>query len=175
MATPVLPGRHGGAPVRTRGAHRTYEPSRAPGRSGRSGAPGVPGAPGGSGVQGARSGRSGRHISPLVLGVPLFLGIAYGAYAQAIARSGGPATWGQLALALISGAAFALLLFGLLRVEHSLPRELRAAAWGVLVGGSIGFLYSLTGHSVLLSSGIGLAIGAGTVIATFYRFYTREP
>ncbi|MFE3739723.1 hypothetical protein [Streptomyces sp. NPDC059134] len=145
------------------GAHRTYESA------------GAHGGRAGQGAHGVRSGRGGRRVSPLAIGVPLFLGIAYGAYAQAIARSGGPATWGQLALALISGAAFALLLFGLLRVEHSLPRELRAAAWGVLVGGSIGFLYSLTGHSVLLSSGIGLAIGAGTVIATFYRFYTREP
>ncbi|MFC9430318.1 hypothetical protein [Streptomyces sp. NPDC056987] len=159
MATPVrLPGRHGGAPFRTRGPHRTHDTTAttaAPDRR--------------------RHAGTGRRVSPLAIGVPLLLGIAYGAYAQEIARSGGPATWGQLALALISGAAFALLLFGLLRVEHVLPRELRAAAWGVLVGGSIGFLYSLTGHSVLLSSGIGLAIGTGTVIATFYSFYTREP
>ncbi|MEV7090582.1 hypothetical protein AB0O07_32695 [Streptomyces sp. NPDC093085] len=153
MATPVrLRGRHHGAPLRPQGAHRVYTPSPSP----------------------RRGGRGGR-LSPLTIGVPLFLGICYGAYAQAIARSGGPATWGQLALALISGAVFALLLFALLRVGHALPREVRAAAWGVLVGGSVGFLYSLTGHSVLLSSGIGLAIGAGTAAAAFYHFYMREP
>ncbi|MFF3753548.1 hypothetical protein ACFYYH_24260 [Streptomyces sp. NPDC002018] len=115
------------------------------------------------------------HLSPLILGIPLVVGIVYGAYASYIARSGGPATYGQLALALISGALLALLLFGLLRVQHALMREVRAAAWGVLVGGAMGFLYSLTGHSVLLSAGIGLAIAVGTVIITFYAFYMHEP
>ena len=109
------------------------------------------------------------------MAVPLFVGVAYGAYVSFIARGGGGASFGQLALALISGVVMAALVFGLVRVQNSLPRELRAGAWGVLVGGSLGFLYSLTGHSVLLSAGIGLAIGAGTVIATFYVYYTREP
>ncbi|MFC9652799.1 MULTISPECIES: hypothetical protein [unclassified Streptomyces] len=105
----------------------------------------------------------------------LLLGIAYGAYASYIARGGGPATYGQLALALISGALAALLVLGLVRVQPRLMNEVRAAAWGVLVGGGMGFLYSLTNHSVLLSSGIGLAIGAATVIVVFYRLYTRRP
>ncbi|MFJ1749027.1 hypothetical protein ACIOJD_22685 [Streptomyces sp. NPDC088116] len=116
-----------------------------------------------------------RPPSRLAVAAPLFVGVAYGAYASFIARGGGPASFGQLALALISGVVMAALVFGLVRVQNSLMRELRAGAWGVLVGGSLGFLYSLTGHSVLLSSGIGLAIGAATVIATFYVYYTREP
>ncbi|MFI5758683.1 hypothetical protein [Streptomyces sp. NPDC051569] len=117
----------------------------------------------------------GRRVSPAAVGVPLVLGIAYGSYAQFIARSGGAASYGQLALALISGAAMALLIFGLHRFQHVLPREPRAAAWGVLVGGSIGFLYSLTGHSVLLSAAIGLGLGVGTVLSVFYVLHTREP
>ncbi|MFJ5224375.1 hypothetical protein [Streptomyces sp. NPDC088400] len=116
-----------------------------------------------------------RPPSPLAVRMSLFVGVAYGAYASFIARGGGAASFGQLALALISGVVMAALVLGLVRVQNSLMRELRAGAWGVLVGGSLGFLYSLTGHSVLLSSGIGLAIGAGTVIATFYVYYTREP
>ncbi|MEV4973609.1 hypothetical protein [Streptomyces scopuliridis] len=116
-----------------------------------------------------------RRISPRLVVNSLLLGIAYGAYASYIARGGGPATYGQLALALISGALVALLVFGLVRVQHRLMREVRAAAWGVLVGGGMGFLYSLTNHSVLLSSGIGLAIGAATVLVVFYALYTREP
>ncbi|MFD7897625.1 hypothetical protein [Streptomyces sp. NPDC059743] len=115
------------------------------------------------------------HLSPPSLGIPLLLGTIYGAYAAYIARGGGPATYGQLALALISGALLALLIIGLLRFQHSLMRELRAAAWGTLVGCAMGFLYSLTGHSVLLSSGIGLALAVGTVIITFYAFYMHEP
>ncbi|MFE7566687.1 hypothetical protein ACFU76_06940 [Streptomyces sp. NPDC057539] len=109
------------------------------------------------------------------MGNSLLLGVAYGVYASFIARGGGPATFGQLALALISGALAALLVFGLVRVQHRLMREVRAAAWGVLVGGGMGFLYSLTNHSVLLSSGIGLAFGVATVIVVFYGLYTHEP
>lgn len=115
-----------------------------------------------------------RHISRLAVAVPVLLGIAYGAYASFIARSGGPASYGQLALALISGVGMALLVFGLLRVAPALPRELRAAAWGVLVGGSIGFLYSLTDQSVLRSCAVGFFVAAGTIAATFYAFYMRE-
>ncbi|MFE3139208.1 hypothetical protein [Streptomyces scopuliridis] len=126
--------------------------------------------------QGARPQDSGRRrVSPRLVGNSLLLGIAYGAYASYIARGGGPATYGQLALALISGALVALLVFGLVVVQHRLMREVRAAAWGVLVGGGMGFLYSLTNHSVMLSSGIGLAIGAATVFVVFYALYTREP
>ncbi|MFE4368555.1 hypothetical protein ACFRMN_09975 [Streptomyces sp. NPDC056835] len=129
--------------------------------------------PGAPSVRPQDSGR--RRVSPGLVGTSLLLGIAYGAYASYIARGGGPATFGQLALALISGALAALLVFGLVRVQHRLMREVRAAAWGVLVGGGMGFLYSLTNHSVLLSSGIGLAFGAATVIVDFYAVYTHEP
>jgi hypothetical protein len=112
-------------------------------------------------------------VTPLA-GWSLLLGIVYGSFAQAIARSGGPATFGQLWLALVSGAGFAVLFYLLGRFRKSLMRELRALAYGVLVGGSIGFLYSQTQHSVLLSGGIGLAFGASTVIVTFYWFFASE-
>ncbi|MFF1416239.1 hypothetical protein [Streptomyces sp. NPDC058280] len=108
------------------------------------------------------------------MGLAVLLGLIYGAYAAFIARGGGAATYGQLALGLISAAAMAVLIYGLVQMGRMLPRELRAGAWGLLVGGSMGFLYSLTGHSVMLSSGIGLAIGAGAIIVTFYVFYTRD-
>ncbi|WP_233518398.1 hypothetical protein [Streptomyces corynorhini] len=116
-----------------------------------------------------------RRLSPLALGLPLLLGIVYGAYAAAIARDGGPATNGQLALALVSGAVLVALLVGLLLVQHSLPRELRAAAWGAVTGASIGFLMCLSGHSVFSSSGLGLFVAACTTAAVFYRLYTTEP
>lgn len=115
------------------------------------------------------------HVPRLAVGVSVFFGIAFGSYAQFIVRSGGPANFGQLALALASGLVMALLIFGLLRTQHALPRELRAGAWGVLVGCAIGFLYSLTQHSVLTAAVIGLAVGVGTVLVTFYAFYMHEP
>ncbi|MFJ2646169.1 hypothetical protein ACIO1C_05485 [Streptomyces sp. NPDC087420] len=119
--------------------------------------------------------RTRPHISLRGWGPPLLFGAAYGIYAQFIARSGGAANFGQLALALASGLVLTGLIYGLVRVQHLLIRELRAGAWGVLVGCAIGFLYSLTQHSVLLSSGIGLTFGVSTTLVTFYLFYMREP
>ncbi|MFJ5102289.1 hypothetical protein [Streptomyces sp. NPDC088554] len=117
----------------------------------------------------------GHRLSPLALGSLLLLGIGYGGYTSAIARSGGAATYRQLALALISGAVLAALTFALVRVQHSLIREVRAAAWGTLTGCAVGFLYSLTGQSVLLSTGIGLVLGVSAFLVLFYLYYTREP
>ncbi|QIQ03718.1 hypothetical protein [Streptomyces liangshanensis] len=119
--------------------------------------------------------RTRPHVSLRGWRVPLLFGAAYGIYTQFIARSGGAANFGQLALALASGLALTVLIYGLLRIQHALPRELRAGAWGVLVGGAMGFLYSLTQHSILLSSVIGLVLGVSTTLVTFYAFYMREP
>ncbi|MEW1719582.1 hypothetical protein [Streptomyces sp. NPDC093109] len=125
-------------------------------------------------VHGATTRRRHR-LSPLALGIPLVLGIIYGAYAAAIARDGGQATNGQLALALVSGVVLFALLVGLLLVQHSLPREPRAAAWGAVTGAAVGFLVCLSGHSVFSSSGLGLLIAACVTAAVFYVLYTREP
>lgn len=97
-----------------------------------------------------------------------------GWYATSIVRDGGVLTGGQLALGLISGAVLAVLCFGLGRMQKRLPRELRAAAYGALFGGSIGFLYSLSGKSVLAASVLGLLTGVGMLLAAFYVFYTHE-
>ncbi|THA36453.1 hypothetical protein E6R18_00025 [Streptomyces sp. A1277] len=115
-----------------------------------------------------------RHHSALSWAVPVTLGVIFGCYATAIVRSGGVLTGPLLALGLVSGAVLAVLCFGLGRIQDRLPRELRAAAYGVLAGGSIGFLYSLSGASILRASVIGLIIGLGALLAAFYHFYTRE-
>ena len=66
------------------------------------------------------------------------------------------------------------LCFALGRIQHSLPRELRAAAYGALTACAIGFLVSLTDTSVLRSTALGRAVGAGVLVVSFYLFYTRE-
>lgn len=98
--------------------------------------------------------------------LPVLLGVCYFLYALFIGRSVGPA--------LLAGAVLAVLVFALGRVEDALPRELRAASYGTLAGAAIGYLYSLTDASVLTSVGIGLTVGAGTLAAAFYVFYTHE-
>ncbi|MEW2175466.1 hypothetical protein AB0890_03910 [Streptomyces sp. NPDC005406] len=115
-----------------------------------------------------------QHHSALSWAVPVTLGVILGWYATSIVRGGGVLTGTQLALGLVSGAVLAALCFGLGRVQKHLPVGLRAAAYGALSGGSIGFLYSLSGKSVLAASVLGLLIGAGMLLAAFYFFYTRE-
>ncbi|MFJ2090638.1 hypothetical protein ACIOEW_15430 [Streptomyces sp. NPDC087901] len=114
-----------------------------------------------------------QRTSTLGWAVPVTLGVILGCYATSIARDGGVLTGTRLALGLISGAVLAALCFGLGRVQKGLPPELAAASYGALFGGSIGFLYSLSGKSVLAASVLGLLTGAGMLVAAFYYFYTR--
>ncbi|MEU2675348.1 hypothetical protein ABZ638_00450 [Streptomyces sp. NPDC007107] len=114
-----------------------------------------------------------RH-TPLAWMVPLVLGVILGFWAFFINRDGGATTSGQIWLGVVSGVGFAVLCFLLARFRWSLPRELRAAAFGVLTGGAVGYLSSLNGRSVLMSGFIGLVVGAGMLVTMFYAYYTRE-
>ncbi|MFJ8861092.1 hypothetical protein ACIRD8_22020 [Streptomyces sp. NPDC102451] len=114
-----------------------------------------------------------RHTA-LAWAVPLVLGVILGFWAFFINRDGGATTSGQIWLGVVSGVAFAALCYLLAQVRWSLPRELRATAFGVLAGGAVGFLSSLNGRSVLMSGFIGLVVGAGTLATMFYAYYTRE-
>ncbi|MFI5984615.1 hypothetical protein ACIBEA_27535 [Streptomyces sp. NPDC051555] len=106
---------------------------------------------------------------------PLTLGLIYGVYAAFMKRQMGPVDVGNVFYGILCGVLFAACLFVLARVGPKLPREARAAAYGIFTGIALGYLYSLTGQSVLLSSGIALAAAAGVAVGAFYRYYTREP
>ena len=107
-------------------------------------------------------------------GLPVTLGIAYGLYAPVIARRGEGLSWGQLWLGLVSAVVLAVAVYVLRRYGRTLPREARAVAWGALAGIAVGFLFSLSDHSVFSSSALGLIVAAGTFAAAFYLFYTHE-
>ncbi|WP_328537703.1 hypothetical protein [Streptomyces sp. NBC_00344] len=115
-----------------------------------------------------------QHLSTAAWALPVGLGVAYGFYAAYIQSSGHGLSTAQLVVSLVSGIALAALAFGLGRIQHRMSRELRSAAYGVLFGGAMGFLYSMTGESVLLSSFIGAGLGAGMLITVFYLLYTHE-
>ncbi|MEU0374529.1 hypothetical protein ABZ070_30730 [Streptomyces sp. NPDC006283] len=117
-----------------------------------------------------------QHHSPLAWAVPVTLGLTFGIWAAFIQRveDGGVATWGQWILGVITAVVIGALTFGLGRVQHALPRELRALAYGALAGAVIGFLTSLAGGSVLRAAGIGVAVGVAVGAAAFYAFYTHE-
>ncbi|MEU5368195.1 hypothetical protein ABZ362_04235 [Streptomyces sp. NPDC005951] len=126
------------------------------------------------GRRGARAHARTRHHTPLAWALPLVLGVIYGFYAAFIRRDGGPSTGGQVLLGLVSGATLAALCFALGRIQRSLPRELRAVAYGALTACAIGFLVSLTDTSVLRSTGLGLAVGAGVLVVSYYYLYSRK-
>ncbi|MCZ4124391.1 hypothetical protein [Streptomyces sp. H39-S7] len=115
-----------------------------------------------------------RHHGSLGVALPVTLGVIYGVWAAFIARESGPLTGGDIALGVVAGAVVAALCFVLGRTQMELPRELRAAAYGVLTGVSVGFLHSLTGESILRCVGMGLFFAAGAVAASYYVFYTHE-
>ncbi|MEI5098816.1 hypothetical protein RB200_09280 [Streptomyces sp. PmtG] len=105
---------------------------------------------------------------------PLLLGVVYGVWAAGIHRDGGPITGGNVLYGVVTGVAFAVLYAALRRGAPGLPRELRAFAWAAFAGVSFGFLYSLTGATVLRSVGMASVVAAGAFAAAFYHFYTRE-
>jgi putative effector of murein hydrolase len=114
------------------------------------------------------------HAGAVAWPIFIVLGAVYGFLAAFNLRDGGPVTGGQIAVGLISGGAVVVMAVLLFLFQHSLAREMRAAAYGVLVGGAVGFLYSLTGASILRSVGMGAAIGVATAAVMFYIFYTHE-
>ncbi|MFF5449099.1 hypothetical protein [Streptomyces sp. NPDC012888] len=106
---------------------------------------------------------------------PLMWGLVYGIYAAFLQRQTGPVDAGNVFYGILCGVLFAAGVFALSRMTPRVTQELRAAAWGAFAGVAMGYLYSLTGDSVLRSTGIGLLVGAGVGITAFYRYHTREP
>ncbi|WP_405778621.1 hypothetical protein [Streptomyces sp. NBC_00859] len=114
------------------------------------------------------------HLPVAALATPLVLGVVYGLYTAFILSSGHVFSTAKVVLSVVSGLVLALLAFGFGRIQHALPKEARAAGYGLLIGGAMGFLYSMTGASVLTSAFIGAGFGIGALVTTFYLFYTHE-
>ncbi|MGW6707031.1 hypothetical protein ACWGDE_19370 [Streptomyces sp. NPDC054956] len=114
------------------------------------------------------------HLSRSALTRPLLMGLVYGVYAAFMKRQMGPVDAGNVFYGILCGAIFAACLFALARIGPRLRREAHAAVYAIFAGVSFGYLYSLADESVLKSSGLGLAVGAGVGIAAFYRYYVRE-
>ncbi|MER5731031.1 hypothetical protein ABT084_22355 [Streptomyces sp. NPDC002138] len=115
-----------------------------------------------------------KHSGRLALAGPLILGLVYGVYAAFMKRQMGPVDAGNVFYGILCGVLFAACLFALARVGPRLPQEVRAAAYGIFTGIALGYLYSLSGQSVLMSSGIALAAAAGVAVGAFYRYHARE-
>ncbi|MDG4857409.1 hypothetical protein P8605_04425 [Streptomyces sp. T-3] len=102
------------------------------------------------------------------------LAVVYGIWAAGINRHSGPITATNVLFGIITGVALGVLYLAVLKLSPRLPRELRAFAWAALAGGAFGFLYSLTGASILRSVGHAALVAGSVACAMFYRYYTSE-
>ncbi|MCP3819398.1 hypothetical protein NLX86_15175 [Streptomyces sp. A3M-1-3] len=106
---------------------------------------------------------------------PLLFGALYGIWAAFIGRQAGPITGYNVLLGFVSGVLFAGILFLLNRMGPGVLPELRGVAYGTFAAIAMGFMFSLTGETVLMSSGVGVAVGAAVGVIAFYRFHQHEP
>ncbi|MFI1969653.1 hypothetical protein BLA24_15500 [Streptomyces cinnamoneus] len=118
--------------------------------------------------------RHADHAGRATWAVPVALGVVLGLYAVFLAHDNGFGTaqgWlvGLIAALVSTGAGYALL-----RWRDRMVAEVRAAAFGALLGTGIGFLYSLTGPTVLRAVEVGLLCGLGMALASYYVFHWHE-
>ena len=115
-----------------------------------------------------------QHHGAASLGVPLLLGLAFGLYAAFLESNNGASNERILVVSFVGGAICAVLCFALGLVQRRLTRERRSAAYGVIFGGALGFLLSVSGRTALEASLMGLILGLSMGLVTFYVRYTHE-
>ncbi|MFE0043156.1 hypothetical protein [Streptomyces albireticuli] len=120
-----------------------------------------------------RTGRAGRE-GHWTRNVPVAGGIVLGLYATYLASQNGFSTLGYWMLGLAVAVVSMGLGYVLIRQRHRMTTEVRSAAYGALFGCSMGFLYSLGGGTALRASEIGLLLGLGMGLASYYVFYWHE-
>ncbi|GGU86689.1 hypothetical protein GCM10010211_60990 [Streptomyces albospinus] len=118
------------------------------------------------------------HRTPLSVALPVIAALGFGCYTiwldHTSGASGGQAALRGLIAAVVSGAlGVTLVHFG-----PTMITETRALAYAALFGTSMGWLYSVSGPSVLKSSGWGVVMFAVMFVVSLYAFRThrvREP
>ncbi|OAH14886.1 hypothetical protein [Streptomyces jeddahensis] len=115
-----------------------------------------------------------RPASTAAWAVPLVLGVVYGLWASGIQRDAGPITVGNVFFGILTGVLVAAITYGLHIAGPRMRRETRALAWTVFAGIAIGYVFSLTGASVLWSTVLALCVAAGVFAAAFYHYYSNE-
>ncbi|NJQ00591.1 hypothetical protein [Streptomyces zingiberis] len=104
---------------------------------------------------------------------PVLISAFFGFYAGFLDQEGGaPLGWAWL-VGGVSGVALLAVWLAFHAVRGKLLLEVRAACYGALTGGAVGYLVGLSGASVLKSAAIGFFVGAGMGVAVYYRLFTR--
>ncbi|MEV0277796.1 hypothetical protein AB0I22_15650 [Streptomyces sp. NPDC050610] len=109
------------------------------------------------------------------MALPVTAAVVYGLYVLFLDHSNG-GSWGRAALlALVAAVVTGALGLLLVRRRAALTTEVRALAFGALFGCAMGFLYSLTGPSVLRSVTMGVVLGGALALVSLYVFRAHEP
>jgi hypothetical protein len=106
--------------------------------------------------------------------VPVVGGLIYGYWAAANARDAGPITGWNVLFGFVCAIVFAAAYIGVRMLAPVLRRELHALVWTAFAGIAFGFLYSLTGASVLRSTFMALGVSVFVLAGSFYHYYTHE-
>ncbi|MEV7689466.1 hypothetical protein ACFW1F_04150 [Streptomyces bungoensis] len=106
--------------------------------------------------------------------VPVGLGLIYGGWVSTNRRFGGPITGWNVFYGLMAALVFAVICGALLALGPRMAREVHALLWSAFAGAAVGFLYSQSNPPVWVAVLVALGVAAGTFIAFFYRYYTRE-
>ncbi|GGS86636.1 hypothetical protein [Streptomyces chromofuscus] len=106
--------------------------------------------------------------------VPVGLGLVYGYWAAANLRDAGPITGWNVLFGFVAALAFVLVYAAVREAAKRLPPVGHAMAWAAFAGVAFGFLYSLTGYSVLRCAVMSAVIAAAFFVVLFYWYYTHE-
>ncbi|OON75576.1 hypothetical protein B1H18_22125 [Streptomyces tsukubensis] len=109
-----------------------------------------------------------------MFGGPMVLTVVYGFWAANIQRDAGAVTGWNAVFGVVSGVLVGLVYLVVREMAPALPRGRRALLWAAFIGVAFGFIYSLTGATILRCVIMALAVTVPTFLAFFYRFFTEE-
>ncbi|WP_399089659.1 hypothetical protein ACGH2B_16725 [Streptomyces sp. BBFR2] len=136
------------------------------------------GATAGRGTEsGAARPKGGRRL-PATVVWPVIAALGFGCYTIWIDHTGGASGGHAALLGLIAAVVTGALGLTLVHFQSTMITDTRALAYGALFGSSMGWLYNLSGPSVLKSSAWGLVMGAVMFVVSLYIFRSqrvREP
>jgi hypothetical protein len=105
--------------------------------------------------------------------VPAVLGVFTGGYAMFLDHTQGSSLPAAALLGLVTAVVVGAACYALGRMPSALMPEVRAVLYGALFGCAFGFLYCLSGATVLRASALGLGLGLVMAVTAFYVFHVH--
>lgn len=115
----------------------------------------------------------GRRV-PAKVALPVIAALGFGCYTLWIDHTGGAKGAQAALLGLIAAVVTGALGLLLVHYQSTMITEVRALAYGALFGISMGWLYNLSGPSVLKSTTWGLVMGSIMFAVSLYIFRAKR-